>query len=424
MTKVSRSKPILLLFLPGAIALILAIEAMCRIYPLELSPLIQPSSISKLGWEFVPNSAGQTSGNLIKINSHGLRDYEFSTDKPQGIFLILTLGSSFTYGVGLPLGKTYPKILEGTLNRNISGKHYQVINAGFPEYNLSQISAYLQKKADYLQPDLILISIEPESLIKEFIPSGYENELRIKSPLRRITTALKQKSYLASFIYNYINNLRMQMEIDSFKYLAQLKFPAEPNPALFKDTIGSLMHKEIVSPLIPVTPEKAGRNPIYFLRKSTTPLPKEALIGKKDAYIQPKSPIPTDYRYNLLQFLGDTKRPYWQGYKKNFEEIADYSQKTGIPIVLVIWPLLPYENNTASYTYLELQIEAVAKDNAISSLKISSFLKGEVSNAWIQKNNNLYPNAALHLLASEALYKFLKKSFFPNLKPKPISYPR
>lgn len=71
-------------------------------------------------------------GTDVRINSLGFRDREYSVQKPPGVFRILCLGDSTTFGHWLPVEKTYSKVLEELLNRiwKSSGMRFEVINAG------------------------------------------------------------------------------------------------------------------------------------------------------------------------------------------------------------------------------------------------------------------------------------------------------
>ena len=62
-----------------------------------------------LGWEPKPNSSA-SSGRLgypieYKINSKGLRDDETTLEKPYGVFRIVLIGDSQTFGFGVPIEK-------------------------------------------------------------------------------------------------------------------------------------------------------------------------------------------------------------------------------------------------------------------------------------------------------------------------------
>src|SRR2546430_1564409 len=48
----------------------------------------------------------------VKINSLGMRDREYSVEKPKGTYRILVLGDSYTFGSGVQADETYAKLLE------------------------------------------------------------------------------------------------------------------------------------------------------------------------------------------------------------------------------------------------------------------------------------------------------------------------
>ena len=52
------------------------------------------------------------SDHFITINSHGLRDKEYTYTKPKNVFRILCLGDSCTFGLGVSISKTYHSLLE------------------------------------------------------------------------------------------------------------------------------------------------------------------------------------------------------------------------------------------------------------------------------------------------------------------------
>ena len=54
----------------------------------------------------------------IRYNEHGYRDYEYSLKKPEGIFRVLVLGDSQTFGHGIKdLKDTWVKKLEAKLQK-------------------------------------------------------------------------------------------------------------------------------------------------------------------------------------------------------------------------------------------------------------------------------------------------------------------
>jgi len=61
-------------------------------------------------------------------NSLGLREVEFSVEKPDSLCRLLFLGDSFTEGVGTPYDSTYPRFFGNLLKESYN--NIQTINAG------------------------------------------------------------------------------------------------------------------------------------------------------------------------------------------------------------------------------------------------------------------------------------------------------
>lgn len=116
--------------------------------PLPNEPLLQ--------YKLKPNGRFLLADKILyKINSHGLRDYDFPLDKGKS-YRIIILGDSNTFGWGVELENTYPKILETLLReRRINA---QVINAGIYGYNTQQEALFLRKEILKLSPDLVIVA--------------------------------------------------------------------------------------------------------------------------------------------------------------------------------------------------------------------------------------------------------------------------
>lgn len=109
---------------------------------------------NSLGYELEPLSEGFLKSVKVKINSDGLRDYEYSKEKSEGTYRIVTIGDKLTFGWGVNLEASYPKILERTLNKTLE---VEVINFAVPGYKGEQRLRVLQEKALDYNPDLVII---------------------------------------------------------------------------------------------------------------------------------------------------------------------------------------------------------------------------------------------------------------------------
>lgn len=92
------------------------------------------------------------------INRLGFRDGDYSFEKPKNTLRLLTLGDSLTFGLGVEGSESFPKILEGELNRN-SGldKFYEVLNMGILGYGpVEYLNTYLEVGRTF-KPDILIV---------------------------------------------------------------------------------------------------------------------------------------------------------------------------------------------------------------------------------------------------------------------------
>jgi hypothetical protein len=115
-------------------------------------------------------------------NSLGFRDIEHACAKGEGVFRILGLGDSFTYGAGADFERTYLYRLEQMLNGR-SGDHprVEIIKAGVPRYYPQLERILLDRYGRAFSPDLVLVGFVPNDVIDTYLgvyavtvdPSGF-----------------------------------------------------------------------------------------------------------------------------------------------------------------------------------------------------------------------------------------------------------
>jgi hypothetical protein len=95
----------------------------------------------------------------VRINSLGMRGPEVEKAKPEGVYRILGLGDSFTFGVGVRDEDTFLRRLETLLNAQPDeGRRCEVLNAGVQGYNTRDEVVCLEQRWLELSPDLVLIT--------------------------------------------------------------------------------------------------------------------------------------------------------------------------------------------------------------------------------------------------------------------------
>ena len=137
----------------------LALEIVLRIvYPDNPEMLWQPDQ--ELWIVHAPNFTttikapyGET---RVTTNSFGMRDKEIMP-KQLGQYRILVVGDSITFGLGIALDETYPRVLERKLKAALPTKNIEVLNFGIPAYGTDRELIYLKYHIDRIQPDLIVL---------------------------------------------------------------------------------------------------------------------------------------------------------------------------------------------------------------------------------------------------------------------------
>ncbi len=98
-----------------------------------------------------------TWGHPVENNRFGYRERDFATPKPPGVFRIMILGDSLTWGAGLAPDERYGSLLEKSLNETYPGKKFEVLNFGIPGGPTIEERDILRKYKEQVQPDLIIV---------------------------------------------------------------------------------------------------------------------------------------------------------------------------------------------------------------------------------------------------------------------------
>lgn len=110
-----------------------------------------------LGWKHIPGATARHVAEdfsvEVKINAIGLRDRERTAARSPGIYRILTVGDSLTFGFGVEAPETFSSLLEGSLPNT------EVLNGGVCGYGNDQTMLYLEASGFDLNPDLLVLTL-------------------------------------------------------------------------------------------------------------------------------------------------------------------------------------------------------------------------------------------------------------------------
>lgn len=156
---------------------------------------------------FKPNSSAKYHTSefdfVANINSLGLRDNEINIEKGDK-YRILCFGDSWTYGWGVNIDDSWPKILEKYLNNNGYNK-IEVINCGRPGMYTTNYKQFMEAYVPLLKPDLVLVGVlQYEDLSQIYTNKFSKREVFSSGELRKI--------YLGKFIKIFTIYLKRSIE--------------------------------------------------------------------------------------------------------------------------------------------------------------------------------------------------------------------
>jgi hypothetical protein len=121
-----------------------------------------------LGWVFKPDKFGLKISRhgeffqVVRFNSDGFRDEDWTLEKPRNTFRVALMGDSFAAGLQVPTHDLFARQIEGSLNQVLADdSRVEILNAAVDGYGTAQqLLLYRQKLRSY-KPDLVLLAVYP-----------------------------------------------------------------------------------------------------------------------------------------------------------------------------------------------------------------------------------------------------------------------
>ncbi|HEY3305693.1 MAG TPA: hypothetical protein VGL70_19380 [Candidatus Binatia bacterium] len=123
------------------------------------SDLAQPSSLEGVAYELRPNVQSCFKGGRFTTNALGMRDTNYQIEKPENIFRIAVIGSSWAMGSEVGDNESYPEYLERKLNAEKPEKTVEVLNFGVEDHGLCDMVGILKRRALSFSPDAIIVEL-------------------------------------------------------------------------------------------------------------------------------------------------------------------------------------------------------------------------------------------------------------------------
>ena len=130
----------------------------------------------------------EPSPTVVTVNRFGFRGPDFRREKSPGVYRIVALGGSSTFGALSTDEDAYPARLQALLNRRAPGR-FEVINAGIPGHAPSHLVPLIRREILPLKPDLLII-------MNMFNHYFVTTEKDWRRPLIRLRRILEERSVL------------------------------------------------------------------------------------------------------------------------------------------------------------------------------------------------------------------------------------
>jgi len=164
-----------------------------------------------------PLFSGKTYSAACNINSLGLRDHE----RPvlDNAYRIAVFGDSVTFGIGVEVDQTFPKIMEKRLNKERGRKSpVQTFNFGVPSYNTIQEFAYIRESYDTFKPNMILVVFCAQNDTQTTATSDPSiNRFPVVVTVKNILRNLYSYDFLATKLYSMLYKLKARRHVDEYQ---------------------------------------------------------------------------------------------------------------------------------------------------------------------------------------------------------------
>jgi lysophospholipase L1-like esterase len=317
--------------------------------------LLQKSSDPVLMYEPKPGGRSDIDGVENLFSSQGLRDREFAVPKPPGVFRVIAIGDSVTYGLGVRAQESYPKVLEELLRNSgpegVSG--VEVLNMGVNGYKTLQEVEHLKVNGLKFDPDVVILGFNLND------PGDFSREL----PYFNTWQDRKWNREGIPFWQNLRGWLTRHSDLAFMIEYRTLKM-----------RMGKLVEKKKEEPA--AKPEK-----------------------RYDGYFQL-------YRNTAAM----------KGVSNAFASLEEMSKNHSFHVIFTVFPLF-YDFQNYRWTDLHTQIISLGKEHHFTTLDLLEIYKGTGQPATVfqRRTDDLeHPNPLGHAIAAKALQDaIISAGFFP-----------
>jgi hypothetical protein len=137
--------------------------------------------------ELLPSRNTMWNGHPFSTNRWGMRDRDYTKEKPADTLRIVILGPSHVMGNNVADGVDFESVVENRLNAGFAhGKyrHFEILNFGVDGYSLPQQLAILEQRALAFSPDIVIATHyrDNRAMTQGFLMNVGSKEIAVKDP--------------------------------------------------------------------------------------------------------------------------------------------------------------------------------------------------------------------------------------------------
>lgn len=163
--------------------------------------LCKPADDPDMTFILYPNTDFVTFDVPFRTNELGFRDDPIRP-KTEGMFRILCVGDSVTFGTGVRNDQTFPNVLEARLKSLTMDRDIDVINAGVSAYNARNIRGLMGRYMGEFKPELVVYTFV-ENDLDDSLSSGPGGWLMEYDPTQAPDAAFMKGSFAPTWLARY-----------------------------------------------------------------------------------------------------------------------------------------------------------------------------------------------------------------------------
>jgi len=296
-----------------------------------------------LDYRLKPYADTRSGGVSYRLNGQGFRDVARKYNEKGEGCRLVVTGDSVAFGYKVEFAKIFSRQIESLLNKEFSFKTAEVFNLALPGINTLQESQLLLGDGGKLDPDLVILL---------YVLNDADDGV-------------------------------------SYGRATQKRAPANCSINLLNLPIPCVIKRWAKQSAV-----------LFFLKDKLDSAVWKLGIGDND---DPNNSMQSDYFSKLYKNSSGWEKHVVDG----FERIKTYGEKRGVPVVMVIFPVM-FDFADYKWGWIHKKVAAEAERHGFRVIDLlGEYMKYPVTQTRLERGDFVHPNALGHRLAASAVVTYI-----------------